>query len=160
MNPKTNHELASILLAASVEMLKLAVSLNDKAIRLYNATLEPIAMPEELKTTVENFNKLEEWRWMSDKDYIYIGRGGPVGPNRYWLKESKWHNPYHIGKDGDRDTVIAKYKEYFLGTTLIHQIHELRGKTLVCHCHPNACHGDFLAELANNANLMNAILHT
>ncbi|MBA3285144.1 MAG: DUF4326 domain-containing protein, partial [Nitrosopumilus sp.] len=27
---------------------------------------------------------------------------------------------------------------------------ELRGKTLGCWCRPDACHGDLLAELADN----------
>jgi hypothetical protein len=31
---------------------------------------------------------------------VYIGRG------------SKWGNPFVIGKDGDRDEVIAKYREW------------------------------------------------
>jgi len=34
------------------------------------------------------------------------------------------------------------------------QIHELIGKTLACHCHPpNACHGHFLAEMAEKRRI-------
>jgi hypothetical protein len=35
------------------------------------------------------------------KDYVYIGRGSPLG------------NPYIIGKDGDRAEVIKKYERDF-----------------------------------------------
>ena len=71
---------------------------------------------------------------------VYIGR------------PSKWGNPYKIGADGSRQDVIRKYRIWILAnTSLIKQIRsELRGKTLGCWCRPNACHGDVLAELADN----------
>ena len=69
---------------------------------------------------------------------IYIGRG------------SKWGNPFVIGKDGDREEVIAKYCDY-IGSRpdLLAAVVELRGKVLGCWCAPKACHGDVLAELAD-----------
>lgn len=71
---------------------------------------------------------------------VYIGR------------PSKWGNPFKIGTDGSRQDVIHKYRVWILAnTTLIKQIRsELRGKTLGCWCRPDACHGDVLAELADN----------
>ena len=72
-------------------------------------------------------------------DAVYIGRG------------SKWGNPFVIDKDGSRSDVIAKYEEYILGKPeLLAQLHELKGKDLVCYCAPQACHGDLLVRLANN----------
>lgn len=72
-------------------------------------------------------------------DAVYIGRG------------SKWGNPFVIDKDGSRSDVIAKYEEYILGKPeLLAQLHELKGKDLVCYCAPQACHGDILVRLANN----------
>jgi len=69
---------------------------------------------------------------------VYIGR------------PSKWGNPFVIGKNGDRDTVIAKYRKYILSQpSLMAALPELKGKVLGCWCHPKACHGDVLAELAN-----------
>jgi hypothetical protein len=70
---------------------------------------------------------------------IYIGR------------PSKWGNPFKIGKDGSRQEVIHKYKEMIIvNTELIKQIPlELKGKTLGCWCKPYPCHGDILAELAD-----------
>jgi len=71
---------------------------------------------------------------------VYIGRG------------SKWGNPYVIGKDGTREDVIQKYEAY-LNTRqdlLDAIVPELQGKVLGCYCAPQACHGDLLAEYADN----------
>ena len=69
---------------------------------------------------------------------VYIGR------------PSQWGNPFTIGIDGNRDQVIEKYKDW-LNTQpdLLEAIHTLKGKTLGCWCHPKACHGDILVEIAN-----------
>lgn len=74
---------------------------------------------------------------------IYIGR------------PSKWGNPFHIGPDGDRETVIKKYKNWILNNSgLLGDISELDGKVLGCWCKPHACHGDILVELLNNNKLL------
>jgi len=71
---------------------------------------------------------------------VYIGRG------------SKWGNPFKIGVDGDRATVIQKYREYILKKPeLLASLHELKDQVLGCYCKPQACHGDVLIELINNA---------
>lgn len=71
-------------------------------------------------------------------DAIYIGRG------------SKWGNPYRIGRDGDRATVIAKYAQWLRGQHhLLRALDELRGRDLICFCAPLPCHGDLLRWLAN-----------
>jgi hypothetical protein len=68
---------------------------------------------------------------------IYIGR------------PSMWGNPYTIGKDGTRDEVIQKYREWAVTQpNILKNIHVLKGKTLACWCAPLPCHGDVLAELA------------
>jgi hypothetical protein len=73
---------------------------------------------------------------------IYIGR-----PAR-GLRGSIWANPFHIGKDGTRDEVIAKYREYIMGNPeLLAQLESLRGKVLGCWCSPQRCHGHVLVEL-------------
>ena len=73
-----------------------------------------------------------------DKYDVYIGRG------------SKWGNPYPITATQDRETVIAKYREYILSKPeLLRDLHELKGKTLGCFCKPKPCHGDVLVELLN-----------
>jgi len=69
---------------------------------------------------------------------VYIGRG------------SKWGNPFVIGRDGDRATVIAKYERYLRTRhDLLRALDELRGSDLVCYCAPQSCHGDLLLWLAN-----------
>jgi len=70
---------------------------------------------------------------------VYIGR------------PSKWGNPFVIGKDGSRAEVVAKYREWAQRRGLDKAAAlELKGKTLGCWCSPQACHGDVLAEWANN----------
>ena len=76
---------------------------------------------------------------------VYIGRAN----KKLGLPESKWHNPFHIGKDGTREEVIWKYIEYLESSGLLNDIHELKDKVLGCYCKPNACHGDILAYYAN-----------
>lgn len=78
---------------------------------------------------------------------VYVGRDAP----RFGLKGSKWGNPFVIGRDGDRDEVIAKYAHWLDG--MMHNgildLDELQGKDLVCWCAPEKCHADVLIELAN-----------
>jgi hypothetical protein len=70
---------------------------------------------------------------------VYIGRPSAFG------------NPFVIGKDGTREEVIAKHREWLLSQPqLIERAKkELRGKDLVCFCAPKACHGDLLLRIAN-----------
>ena len=70
---------------------------------------------------------------------VYIGR------------PSKWGNPFRIGRDGSREEVIQKYRHWILANpVLVAQLPtELKGKRLGCWCKPYACHGDALAELAD-----------
>ncbi len=70
-----------------------------------------------------------------EKYDVYIGRG------------SKWGNPFIMGKDGNREEVIEKYKKYITKSYLLNDLEELRGKILGCFCKPKACHGDILIEL-------------
>ena len=73
-----------------------------------------------------------------DSFHVYIGRPSP------------WGNPFVIGKDGSREEVIEKYKVWLDSQPyLLSKIHELQGKVLGCHCAPRPCHGNWLAELAN-----------
>ncbi|RTK97785.1 MAG: DUF4326 domain-containing protein [Neisseriaceae bacterium] len=65
-------------------------------------------------------------------------------------RPSIWGNPYVIGKDGTREEVIAKYKEYLMKDAfLLSRIKELKGKVLGCYCSPLPCHAEILAEIAN-----------
>lgn len=70
---------------------------------------------------------------------VYIGRGGDYG------------NPYKIGRDGTRDEVIERYKQWFYvrlsrDENFRDSIVALKGKTLGCYCKPEKCHGDVIVE--------------
>lgn len=76
---------------------------------------------------------------LADGSGVYIGR------------PSKWGNPFVIGRDGSRLEVIFKYMDWIEEPEQAHlraDLHELRGKKLVCFCDPYPCHGDVLKELA------------
>jgi hypothetical protein len=61
-----------------------------------------------------------------------------------------WGNPFVIGRDGNREQVIAKYERWlFTQPELLRRLPELRGNVLGCWCAPQACHGDVLVRLAN-----------
>jgi hypothetical protein len=82
-----------------------------------------------MKTTVVNLKNCPK----RINNGVYIGRG------------SKWGNPFVIGKDGDRETVIAKYKRaLWANKVLLNEVPELQGKTLLCWCAPEPCHGHVL----------------
>jgi hypothetical protein len=71
-------------------------------------------------------------------NYVYIGR------------PSKFGNPFKIGPDGSRETVVKKYEEYIRNNKeLIDSLPELKGKTLGCFCNTSyeLCHGEVLIKL-------------
>lgn len=73
-----------------------------------------------------------------DRYDVYVGR------------PTKWGNPFAIGKDGSREEVVEKYREWIMQQPhLLAALPELRGKVLACWCAPLPCHGDVLTELAH-----------
>lgn len=84
-----------------------------------------------MKTIVVNIRNGDEYD-------VYIGR------------PSIWGNPFIIGKDGTRQEVVDKYREYALSNReIIENLSILRGKRLGCYCSPLKCHGDVLKELSD-----------
>lgn len=65
-------------------------------------------------------------------------------------RRTDWGNPFEMGADGDRDTVIANYRDHYLPykPSLLSRINELRGKALGCWCAPEPCHGDVLRQVS------------
>lgn len=62
------------------------------------------------------------------------------------MRPSKWGNPFVIGRDGDRETVIRKFEAWFKNQdALLADLNELRDRGLICCCHPQACHGDVIS---------------
>jgi len=66
-------------------------------------------------------------------------------------RSSPFGNPFHLGADGDRTTVLAKYREYFEKRVVDdpgfrQKVLALRGLRLGCWCAPQLCHGMIIAE--------------
>lgn len=69
---------------------------------------------------------------------VYVGR------------PTKWGNPFVERRDGTRAEIVAKYRAWIVQQPhLMAALHELRGRDLVCWCHPLPCHACVLLELAN-----------
>jgi len=70
---------------------------------------------------------------------------------------TKYGNPFILGDDGDRDEVCDAYERHYLphkpSITERVEAGDLTGKVLVCHCYPQRCHGDCLAEEANSVSV-------
>ena len=75
----------------------------------------------------------------------------PSNNSVYIGRPSIWGNPFVIGRDGDRNEIIAKYKRWLESSPALRARAkvELKGKNLVCWCAPLPCHGDVLLLLAN-----------
>ena len=94
--------------------------------------------PPVVETTVVHWLDRDEDGW------VYIGRdmaGGYFG------------NPYSARLYG-RDGALEYYRRYFEKRIAEDEvfrlaIHGLRGRQLVCHCKPMACHGDVIAAYLN-----------
>ena len=66
-------------------------------------------------------------------------------------RPGRWGNPFIIGRDGDRETVIERYRVWLWqrinsGEVSIEELADLDGRQLVCE--PAACHGDVLEAAA------------
>lgn len=93
-----------------------------------------------MKTRVVNISSKEPYD-------VYIGRF-----NRWkGLKQSPYANPFKVGKDGTREEVIGKFREWLLAQPELVQRakKELKGKVLGCWCKPDLCHGDVIAEIVD-----------
>ena len=79
-----------------------------------------------------------------EKHDVYIGRAGK-GQSGYY------GNPFVLGKDGNRDEVLEKYRVYFDrrindDPVFRENILALRDQTLGCFCDPLPCHGHIIVR--------------
>jgi hypothetical protein len=85
-------------------------------------------------TTVVNLKK--------EKYDVYCGRGSIFG------------SPYILGRDGTREQVIERYKEWFnfllRDSIFYNALLNLKDKRLACFCKPLSCHCDIIAAHVNN----------
>ena len=68
-------------------------------------------------------------------------------------RRTKWGNPFKLGVDRDRDTVIALYRAELwrrirAGEIALNDLADLDGRWLACWCDPLPCHGHVLARAA------------
>ena len=113
------------------------------------------------------YNNLKEW--CEDEKNEYIGRKGIVFINkeRYPKNDSIWANPFKVGKDGDIDEILKKYKKYIKkkieDEDLFDELLALKDKNLGCWCvdrtiHSynecdNVCHGQVLMRLIDRVKI-------
>ena len=71
---------------------------------------------------------------------VYVGRGSIYG------------NPFIMGKDGDRKSVVNKFYHYALWrlSREPNWLDGLKDKDLVCYCYPALCHGDMLISIVKD----------
>lgn len=99
-----------------------------------------------MQTTVTNIRHAPP-NWRHDPQYVYIGRGSPYG------------NPYPIGQPHPvtnrpmtRDDVCDLFEAHTLPILKRElDLASLKGKILVCFCHPQRCHGHPLAKAIDEA---------
>lgn len=83
---------------------------------------------------------------------VYKNGAGPLPTGCVLVdRKTKWGNHYRIGVHGTREEVIAKFEAWLRAhpSQMEAVRRELKGKDLVCHCAPLACHGDVLLRVAN-----------
>lgn len=81
--------------------------------------------------------------------FVYIGR-----PSKWGNDWSHLRNSRATKIVATREKAVLKFKEWITGpspeaTKLRRDLPEIKGRTLICWCKPQACHGDVLAELAD-----------
>lgn len=81
---------------------------------------------------------------------------GRLPPNTVLVdRKTPFGNPFHLGRDGDRDEVCDKFEAWvWTQPELIRKIREeLRGRHLMCHCVENdryvRCHAETIRKIAN-----------
>ena len=85
--------------------------------------------------------------WEANDQFVYIGRAGHN-------LSGYWGNPFRLNAGEPRGATIERFRKYAETRRATDEGYAaaltwLHGKTLVCFCKPNPCHGDVLAEMAD-----------
>lgn len=86
---------------------------------------------------------------LSNDEFIYCGRGSPLG------------NKYHIDKNVNRDVVITLYKDWFYKNLKNKSVNDYLQKIIIqleldgyvnlgCFCAPKKCHCEIIREYLIN----------
>lgn len=72
-------------------------------------------------------------------------------PSVYVGRPSRWGNPFKLVCEEEREDVLRQYEEWLLSDPekVAEVKRHLKGKHLICWCHPLACHADVLLRVAN-----------
>lgn len=75
-------------------------------------------------------------------------------------RPSDWGNPFKVTTGRSRSEAVSQHREWVLSQPeYMEKVRrELRGKDLVCCCHPKPCHGDVLLEVANDNSDLEALI--
>ena len=116
-----------------------------------------MTMPDRLDLNAHRIQRKRTKGWRMLPNAVYVGR------------PTKWGNPFRIGRSAlSRNSALTLF-EYLFGIEPeepltnrqkffypagkdypVHEVHQLRGKHLVCWCPLYApCHADVLLEIAN-----------
>ena len=94
---------------------------------------------------VKKVLNLRDSNYIIPENAVYIGRDNP----KLGLKDIGLGNPFIIGRDGSRKDVIRKFRDLVYSSKKrrerIRQI--VNGKSVVCWCAPEPCHGDVTLEI-------------
>ena len=103
---------------------------------------------------LENKGKISIINLKKDKGKpydIYIGRQN----DSKGLNGSKWANPIHLRKEGDRLVVLEQHEAYMRSRgDLIASLHELKDKTIACYCCTLLPGIPFKGKLCHGTNLI------
>ncbi|MDX0831238.1 DUF4326 domain-containing protein [Sinorhizobium medicae] len=65
-------------------------------------------------------------------------------------RSTAWGNPFTMTREAERNRVCDQYESAIRANPeLMTRVPSLKGKLLLCWCHPRRCHGDTLAMMAN-----------
>ena len=72
-------------------------------------------------------------------------------------RRTPFGNPFRMSQESDRPGVIRKFRAYAIqrmkaDPAFRRAVLALKGKILVCHCKPKACHGDVYLELLSECD--------
>src|SRR6185503_515806 len=105
------------------------------------------------------YKALDEW--IADPKNLYVGRQGRIWitedkeKRMFHYKQSKWANPYKVGKKPGEyalEESLRLYKQHLTDSGLVEDIQELHGLVLGCFCiqtNKCLCHAQILAKMAN-----------
>jgi hypothetical protein len=155
----------------SVEVIDLAADVPEVAAELPPQQSSPATTEPEVETSSpkKSSEAVLKWTKSERERQKLVQAGTTVVANMHsdnqliaWAKSERldirvdrktlFGNPYEMPADGDRDYVCDCFRDFYVDRkpSILNAIPSLRGKVLLCWCFPERCHGETLAEKAND----------